>query len=138
MVEEKVEAATLGDLLERPAATADVHVDTPGGTRRLTLRALPGDVYDELVKDHPPAPDAPKDMWGTPTLRWDEATFEPALVAACLLEPVLSEDDVRKVWKVWSKVDRLRLFETAYSLNEREAGVAAAGKGSAVTADTDD
>lgn len=122
-VEDKVEPATLDDLLAKPAATDSVLVQTPSGLRSLKLRAMGGEKYDDLEAAHPPEDDDVNAI-GVP-LNWNPRTFPPALVAACLVDPVLSEAEVRQIFEspTWSKAELDRLFDSAYVLNRETAGV---------------
>lgn len=126
----KAEPATIEDLLSKPAAGDTVLIQTPAGPRSLRLLAIGGEAYDELEAKHPPD-DGDTNSLGMP-LRWNPRTFPPAIVAACLVEPVLSEAEVRTVFAspAWSKAELDRLFDAAYRLNNETSGVVLAGKGS--------
>lgn len=117
--EDKVEPATLEGLLSKAAPERSVVVDVNGTRMSLRLRAMSGPDYDALERQHgPEASDI--DRLGRPLL-FNPRTFPPALVAACCVEPVLSEDEAKKLWlsPSWSKGDLDALFSAAYELNHR-------------------
>lgn len=135
--EDKVEPATIADLLARPSAERTLVVSVgPGKRRSLTLRAVSRPTFDALVDAHPPRDDD-RDEFGMPK-RWNPDSFWPALVAASLADPVLSEAEVVQVWAAWSKADTERLAKVAYDLNEGETEVIELGKSLAVSAATTD
>lgn len=107
-------------------------------TLHLPLRALEPDVWEALVKEHPPTPE---DLAaGHP---WCAATFRPALIAASIVVPDgqarFSADD----WIDYAATGRvtigqlLELWDAAMALNDRTSGTAASvadlGKDSAAT-----
>jgi hypothetical protein len=73
----------------------------------LTFRALPGDAFSDLVKEHPPTEeqaDAGSD--------WNEDTFPAALIAASSVDG-MSEDDAAVLLAEWGMADRVELFQAA-------------------------
>lgn len=57
------------------------------------VRALDGDLWDGLVRAHPPTEAQRVEGWG-----WDSATFRPALLAACVVTPDGEEPLTEKEW----------------------------------------
>lgn len=82
-------------------------------TMHVSLRELPAEEYVALKEAHPAPPEARKRGE-----EWDEATFGPALIAACI-DPPLTEEEAVEWWKEgWTAAERAQLFLTAYNLNE--------------------
>lgn len=124
--EEDLEVATWADLSSLDLPEKAVPVDTPAGRRKVLLRALPAPDFDALVSEHPPIPGRDQTWQGIP-LRWNPERFQPALVAACMVEPDLSESEVTKLFATWNKASTKSLFDAALDLNEEE-GVVDLGK----------
>lgn len=126
---EKVEPATLADLLATPAPERQVVVPLADGKRvSLTFRAIGRPVWQELIAAHKPH-DNDVDGLGF-RLRWHPPTFEPAAVAASLAEPVLSEAEVKELFAspAWSNGRLDTLIAAAIAVNE-QSDVEALGKG---------
>lgn len=136
--EDKVQPATIADLLAKPVREKIVIVEVaPGERRSLRLRAIGRPAFDALVARHPARRDDPADLlneWGQ-LKRWHVATFYPALVAASLAEPALSEEEVGQFWERWSRGDTEQLAQAAYDVNEGETAVVL-GESSAVSTET--
>lgn len=123
--DEKVEPATLEALLGKGRASRVVTIIVDGRRRLLRFEAIPADQFDELERQHKPEPaDVGRFLW-------NPRTFPPALVAASLVEPVLPESDVRRIWAspAWSKGDRAMLFSAAYEVNTTSQDLVDMGKG---------
>lgn len=83
-------------------------------TMHVTLRELGAEEYVSLKEAHRPT-DSEKLKRGD---EWDEATFGPALIAACI-DPPLTEEEAAEWWKDgWTLAERAQLFITALNLNE--------------------
>lgn len=135
--EDKVQPATMADLRAKPRREKVVIVTiAPDVRRSLRLRAIGRPAFDAVVAAHPARREDPADVneWGQ-LKRWHGATFYPALVAACLVEPALSEAEVNEFWEEWSKGDTEQLAQAAYDVNEGETAVVL-GESSAVSAET--
>ena len=113
------EFATVDDLLGKPAAEEVVTVlmkvnghEEPQ-PRKLLFRALPGDDYDALKGKFPPKPTDKTQGW-----EWDPERFPAALVAATLVRPQLSLEEVQAMWgsKGWSPGELGNLFGVAQAL----------------------
>lgn len=102
-------------LAEAKAAMRDASI-------KFVFQAVGRKRYEALVTEHP----APKDQQRKAReLRQDvpefnEDTFPQALVAACLIDPMLSEEDVRKLWDSdnFSMAEQRNLFQTAIVVNQ--------------------
>lgn len=95
-----------------------------GETADIRLSALPRKAYRELVEAHPAADDS---------LKWDQDTFPPALIAASCVEPKLTKKQAQKIWDTWEEGEASRLFLACFQLNENPAGVGFTWPGSAKT-----
>lgn len=91
-------------------------------TVTFTLRAVSVDRYERIVAAHPPTAEQrrkSKEDGFTPTA-WNERTFPPALVAACLVDPetgseFASYDEVKEWWEddSWNISELAELFAAA-------------------------
>ncbi|MER5302129.1 hypothetical protein ABT039_22100 [Streptomyces lasiicapitis] len=98
---EEADAAEQAAEQARAAHEADCDV--------LVFRALPGGVFTELVKAHPPTEeqaDAGSD--------WNEDSFPAALIAAASTDP-MTEEDAAELLAEWGMADRAALFQSALS-----------------------
>jgi hypothetical protein len=115
-----------------PPRTVPVHPSRPGaGPYLVEVRALPGDVWDDLVRLHPPTPE----QAGRGD-EWNLVTFRPALLAACVSSPddaqaPLTVEEWSRLLLVLSVGERDQLYVAAYELNaNRWPDFEALGKGS--------
>ena len=114
-------AATL-ELLKakRPAETTfSIYINDEDGEQvevTLKYRAIGAKAYDKLVSKHPPK--AEDRLEGA---SFDINTFAPALIAACSVEPEMTEEDAKEIWDSpeWSRGDLMVLFRNAVDLNNR-------------------
>lgn len=85
------------------------------------FEALPGQQYEDLLDAHPPTPDqiATARRKGQAVPSYNEATFAPALVAACCVDPKMDEGEVGVIWKdpAWNVNERMELFFSAIEAN---------------------
>ncbi|MFJ4966064.1 hypothetical protein ACIP6P_27065 [Streptomyces sp. NPDC088729] len=73
----------------------------------LTFRALPGETFGDLVKEHPPTEeqaDSGSD--------WNEDTFPAVLIAAASVDGMTVED-AADLLATWGMADRVELFQAA-------------------------
>lgn len=118
------------EALEKAAQAAEA------ATVTFRFRGLSGDAWDALLGDHSPTKDqiakARKDGVAVPG--WNEDTFPQALIAACSLDPELSEDDVEQMRKSekFNGAELQALFVAAYDAS-RARRVPQLGKGSGRT-----
>ncbi|MFF2571223.1 hypothetical protein [Streptomyces sp. NPDC058084] len=73
----------------------------------LTFRALPGDTFTDLVKEHPPTEEQSES--GSD---WNEDTFPAALISAASLDG-MTEEDAAELLATWGMADRVELFQAA-------------------------
>lgn len=109
--------ATLDLLKGKRRATREVAVTIPGadGDQEVSFlfRAISRKEYDALLDDHPPTKVgiAKGDSYNL-------ETFAPALLSRVVVEPRISEDDWRDLWKSpdWSAGELNGMFITAAGL----------------------
>lgn len=103
--------ATVADLLNKPARTKDLvlKIQAEGKVNEvvLKLKALGSQAYDDLLASNPPTAEQKKD--GN---TYNPDAFAPALIAACLVEPKLSEEEAATLWTSpeWSRGEVTELF----------------------------
>ncbi|MDX3165819.1 hypothetical protein PV516_18715 [Streptomyces scabiei] len=73
----------------------------------LTFRALPGNAFGDLVKEHPPTEEQAES--GSD---WNEDTFPAALISAASVDG-MSEEDATDLLTSWGMSDRVELFQAA-------------------------
>ncbi|MDJ0464982.1 hypothetical protein [Streptomyces sp. H27-C3] len=73
----------------------------------LTFRALPGDAFGDLVKEHPPTEEQAES--GSD---WNEDSFPAALISASSVDG-MTEDDAAALLATWGMADRVELFQAA-------------------------
>lgn len=104
-------------------------------SERFSFRALPRADYQALLDAHPPSDEdvAKAADRGDPVPEFDPS-FMPALVAASIIEPALSEVEVHELWASpdWAWGELLMLFVTANSASAATS-VVELGKGSTGT-----
>ncbi len=117
--------ATLQDLLEKSRRSKTIRLggDTGPGIR---FQALGSKEYDDLIAEHPPTAKQKKE-----DASWNPDTFAPALIAACSVDPKISEDDATKIWESesWSRGELMDLFVQIQQLNAEGLDVPFTGKG---------
>ncbi|VXC08800.1 hypothetical protein [Aeromicrobium sp. 9AM] len=79
----------------------------------IKVKALGRRKWRELVAAHPPREDSRSDQ----AVGVNEDTFKDVLIAASVVEPDLSEDDLDQL----SDIDNDRLYFAAFALNRAEA-----------------
>lgn len=82
----------------------------------MTFQSIGATAYDKLVAKHPPK--AEQRVEGA---SFNLDTFAPALIAACAVEPAMTEADAVEIWNSdsWSRGDLMVLFTRAVNLNNR-------------------
>jgi len=89
----------------------------------MTFRGIGRARYDALQERHPPTAEQQlktKQQLGTDDkLAWNPDTFPPALIAACLVEPKLTEEEVQRLWisDEWNQAELATLITTALEVN---------------------
>lgn len=113
------DTATLGPLEQR---VADARRAVDDATERFVFKALTGRAYRELVEQHQPIEEDHEEVksngLGT-RAAYHAATFAPALVLACCVEPKLDQAYVDEIFGEgnWNQAEQVLLFQTAMVAN---------------------
>lgn len=109
--------ATLELLRAKPPheQTVELSLD-PETTVALRFRSIGARAYDRLIKAHQEGKDSGAVFNGE--------TFAPALIAASLVDPVLTEDQVLELVEQWSTSEIVQLFAAALEVNTASSIVA--------------
>ena len=98
---EVTEVASFDELMGKPKRVADVPVLFPGKTSNdkpvkkiVKMQAISAVDYDELVAEF-----APNRSQRDQGYNYDPERFQPALVAACMVEPSMSRDQAVSLYK---------------------------------------
>lgn len=92
-------------------ATTTVEIPDGDGELVLRLQAIGRKAYDALIAQHP----------GEAGETYNPDTFAPALIAACCIEPDLSDEDARFLFDEWSAGEVAEVFAAAVAVNTRTA-----------------
>ncbi|PZT71502.1 hypothetical protein [Streptomyces sp. AC1-42T] len=92
---------------EAAAALKEARAAYEADCEVLMFRALPGDAFSDLVKEHPPTEEQAEG--GSD---WNEDTFPAALIAAANVDG-MTEDDAADLLATWGMADRVDLFQAA-------------------------
>lgn len=82
-------------------------------THPFAFRALDGPTYRDLLGEHRPRKDDEDDAIMGANLQ----TFPKALIAACAIDPPMTEEQVATLFKVLSDGQNMRLFTCVLGLN---------------------
>jgi hypothetical protein len=93
-------------------------------TLTLRFRALKRHEWADLIDAHPGR---------KPDERFDFSTFVPALLAACLVDPVLDGDDIDALLDAVNEAQRDEMFGVAWAVNNEDASVPFSVRASVVT-----
>lgn len=93
--------------------TRTVTITVSGEAVQIEFTALSANELDKLRAKHPPTKAQIADGLGI-----NIETFQPALVAATMTSPKISEDDAKEMWEGdgWTRGELSELFETASSI----------------------
>jgi len=105
--------ATLDLLRSKKRRSKTIAMSINGQTAEFTFTALGSHDLDALQAKHQPTPKQKIDG-----MSWNPDTFAPALVAACLQDPEVSEQEMKEIWESgeWSAGELGTLFNTASQL----------------------
>lgn len=106
-------ADSLSGKPEAPTVSEDLVSRVEASTIRFTLRALPRRQWTDLVKSHPPRKDSREDR----QVGFNEETLYEALVRACIVDPVPSDEEWAQIDEVLTEGEWIRLVQTAQGLN---------------------
>ncbi|MFD5878501.1 hypothetical protein [Streptomyces yangpuensis] len=116
--------------LAKEARTAEAALETARAAYEedcevLTFRALPGETFADLIKQHPPTEEQAE-----AGSDWNEDAFPAALISAASVDG-MSETDAAELLSEWGMADRVELFQAA--LAAQQAKRSDWGKGSGPT-----
>lgn len=97
-------------------------------TVSFRFRAIPRSKYRELESAHPGRPDKQE--------AWNPETFAPALIAACSLDPKMSDADVHRLMDHLNAGQAEALFEAAWTACNEAPRVPFSAAASALTRST--
>ncbi|MEV0646103.1 hypothetical protein AB0I28_12635 [Phytomonospora sp. NPDC050363] len=109
------------DSIPESDSLADPHAEKRAGLRKeieasiltVKLRALGARKYDALTAEHPPRTDVLQDR----EMGINDLTFKPAILRACMVEPVLDDEGFEMLLDVITSEEWERLLVTAVRLN---------------------
>ncbi|MFB7082151.1 hypothetical protein [Streptomyces sp. NPDC056308] len=108
--EEWVQA--LPDVLAAGAALDQANAALEAATLRLTFRALPRPVWEQLVREHPPT-EAQADVGH----EYNVESFPAALISACSVEG-MSVSEAQELLDTWGEADAKALLMAAMVVNQ--------------------
>ena len=111
--EAEARRAASDSLAGKPEIPAELVERVESSTIRFTMRALPPRQWTDLVKNHPPRKDHREDR----QVGFNEETLYEALVRACIVEPVPSDEEWAQIDEVLTEGEWIRLVQTAQTLN---------------------
>lgn len=113
--------ATVDDLLGKPRRQKTVTLTLPQGDGperevALLFQALSAQEYDDLIAKHPPT----KKQRDDGIRGFNPDTFPAALIAASLVKPKLTVEQVKALYQSadWSDGERASLFGGAFEVNQ--------------------
>lgn len=87
-------------------------------TVELKFRSLGRKAYEDLLEQHPPEEEDEDDEEVKKDEQiWNAKTFPKALVAASLVEPKLSDEEIDILWDEWNGNEVTALFWAALEVN---------------------
>ena len=100
----------LGLLKSKKRKTSELLINVNDEQLVLKFQAISAVELDKLRAKHPPTKVQQANGQGI-----NFETFQPALVAATLIDPEMSEDDAREMWAsdYWSSGELMQIFEAA-------------------------
>jgi hypothetical protein len=110
----------LDELLQRAADEAEIYM----------VIALPGEKFDDIKRQHPPSEEQMASYreqvktvpWTVPP-EMNPATMGADLLVACLVEPKMSEDEIRDMWRQLSKGEQNQLWNLALGVQVEGASL---------------
>lgn len=123
-------AAKLSDADPRAELTAEmeeVRQQMVAASYKFRFRALPRRQYRDLIDKHPGRPERRE-------VRYNEATFPPALIRQCMIDPAIGSDaEFRELADVLTDGQTAEMFNAAYLANEGGSEVPKSVPGFAAT-----
>lgn len=103
---------------------ADLKAKALQAAEQFTFQELPRPVYRGLIDAHPSDDE---------TLRWDEETFAPALLAACCVSHEFTDEQWKQLWDEWPSWVLYPMFAAAYEVCEQPSRVPFGGSSTGET-----
>jgi len=100
----------LGLLKAKKRKTSELEISVDGENITLKFQAISATELDKLRAKHPPTKAQIANGQGI-----NFESFQPALVSATLVDPEMTEDEVREMWTsdYWSTGELSQIFEAA-------------------------
>ena len=120
--------------------TVPIVIDTDDGEIEvgMVVQGITARAYDDLLMAHQPTEEHLEAM---PGLNWHPESFPVALVAASLIDPKMTEAEIRDLWADpgWNKGDSTALFAAALRVNtlRRQRGDVGKGSGGMPTSESE-
>jgi hypothetical protein len=94
----------------------------PDNSTKFVFRSIGRRRYDDLIGEHQPTEEQIAELKRDEpdaTLEFNPATFPPAIVAACIVEPALTKSEINDMWdsEAWNAVELSSLFEACLLAN---------------------
>lgn len=122
-VQIKSDPEAAAQLLEAEAEleAMEKQLEEAEGVAWFKFRGIGRAAYEALVDRHPPTGEqrTKAKAQGMDAIAWNPDSFPPALVAACLVEPALSADEVKMLWadENWNQAELAVLLNAAIEVN---------------------
>ena len=100
------------EVLAATAALTGAEDNLDAETIRLTFRALPRPVWEQLLREHPPT-EAQSDQG----MEYNVETFPAALIAACSVDG-MAETEAQELLDMWADADAKAMFTCALLVNQ--------------------
>lgn len=130
--DDRTALAAVADAEEALEALSD---EAEEASEDFTFRGIGRQGFERLIDTHEPTKDQrAKARKENAEIQWNPETFPQALVAASLVEPDLTEEEVHEIWDSdeWNQAELLELFSAALEVNTTRR-TASLGKGSGLT-----
>lgn len=113
MTDTKKKTSTLDLLKNKKPRTKTISIAVGEDEVEMTFKAISSHELDKLQSKHKPTMEQKARGFA-----FNVNTFAPALVAACSVEPELTEADAKEIWEseTWSTGELNHLFDTCSSL----------------------
>lgn len=99
--------------------------------RWFTFQEIPGHLFETLVRECPPRKQD-KEAGSA----WNSDEFPPVLMAAAAVDPTMSREAAKKLWKALPQGERLRMWNVVFGVQSRVASVPLAVSGIGLTRST--
>lgn len=125
----------IAEYSEAKAKFDEARIELRDNSIAFKFRSIGRRKYDDLVKEHPITDEQREEAKSSnggedPGIEWNYDTFPDALIAACLVEPEISPEEMLEWLQTdeWNSAEQQALFQAAFSANTMRA-VVDLGKG---------